>query len=361
MIDALWRLQQSRPYNITTLHPHQSAFPSRQRYPEHLRSMAWRETALVRNPVTLIPSSFLFMELRYLKSFIAAARTLNFSEAARTLCVTQSTFSQTIKQLEEELGCTLFFRNSHEVSLTDAGLELLPFAERTVQAAEDCTHRMEDLRELKCGTLNIGVTHSFNMVMNETLKDFTKRYPGIVLHIIYKPMTELIARLERRDLDFVLSFRPQGHYPDIDSHILFEDRLSVIVRKDHPLAVQSSVLLTDLLRYPVALPAIGLQARNILEEILVGSGVNLDVRVEMDEVSPLLRLVENTHLCTVLSNSAANDVEQLCAIPIQHEGCRMEGCVQTVKGRYMKAASKEFIRILCETSLVRKRIGEWLE
>lgn len=48
------------------------------------------------------------MELRYLKSFLLAAKLLNFSEAARQMCVTQSTFSQTIKQLENELGSALF-------------------------------------------------------------------------------------------------------------------------------------------------------------------------------------------------------------------------------------------------------------
>lgn len=300
------------------------------------------------------------MELRYLKSFIVAARLLNFSEAARRMCVTQSTFSQTIRQLEDELGCMLFFRNSHEVSLTEAGVELLPFAEKAVQAADDCAHRMEELRGLRCGTLNIGVTHSFNMVMHETLKDFMKRYPCIKLNVVYKPMAELVARLSRRELDFVLSFRPQGHYPEIESHILFEDRLSVIVRNDHPLARREQVALADLSAYPVALPAKGLQARNVLETILSDSGVELNVRVEMDEVTPLLRLVRNTGICTVLSYSATEDVKDLCAIPIIHECCRMEGCVQTLKGCYMKAATKEFIRILCETSLVKKRIGDWL-
>ena len=146
------------------------------------------------------------------------------------MCVTQSTFSQTIKQLENELGSALFFRNSHEVQLTEAGMELLPFAEKTIQSAEDCLHRMEDLRGLHCGTLNIGVTHSFNMVMHETLREFIHRYPGIRLSVVYKPMAELLDRLSRRELDFVLSYRPRTSYPDIESHILFEDRLSLVVR-----------------------------------------------------------------------------------------------------------------------------------
>lgn len=302
-----------------------------------------------------------YMELRYLKSFIAAARLLNFSEAAREMCVTQSTFSQTIRQLEDELGCSLFYRNSHRMSLTEAGMELLPFAERAVQAADDCTHRMEDLRELRCGTLSIGVTHSFNMVMHETLGEFMKLYPSIRLNVIYKPMTELLERLLRRELDFVLSFRPQGNYPEIESHILFDDCLSVIVKTDHPLAKKGSATLADLAKYPVALPAQGLQARNVLEKILSGSGAELNVRIEMDEVTPLLRLVRNTGICTVLSSSATEDASDLCAVPFLHDSCHMEGCVQTLKGCYIKAASREFIRILCETSLVKKRISGWLD
>lgn len=301
------------------------------------------------------------MELRHLKSFMSLARLLNFSEAAREMCVTQSTFSQTIKQLEEELDSLLFFRNSHEVSLTEAGKELIPYAEKTLQMAENCTNRMEDLRELKCGTLNIGVTHSFNMVMNDTVKDFIRRYPGIRLNIVYKPMEELIKRLACRELDFVLSFRPIEYVPLIESHTLFDDHLSVIVNKNHPLAEKNSISLHDLERYPAALPAKGLQARNMLDKILADSETMLNIRVEIDEVTPLLRLVRNTGMYTILSNSATEDYDYLKAIPIDRDDCRMEGSVQMLKGTYKKKSSKEFIRILCETSLVKKRVNDWLK
>ena len=53
------------------------------------------------------------MELRQLRYFIKVAETLNFSEAAKTLCVTQSTLSQQIKQFEEELGAQLLLSLIH--------------------------------------------------------------------------------------------------------------------------------------------------------------------------------------------------------------------------------------------------------
>ena len=61
------------------------------------------------------------MELRQLKYFVKSAEYLNFSEAAKHLYITQSTLSQQIKQLEFELGFTLFLRNSRHISLTEAG------------------------------------------------------------------------------------------------------------------------------------------------------------------------------------------------------------------------------------------------
>lgn len=300
------------------------------------------------------------MELRNLKAFVTAARLLNFTEAARELCITQSTFSQTIKQLEDETGYALFFRNSHEVQLTEAGAELLPYAERAIHTADDCTHRMEDLRELRCGQLSIGITHSFNQVLHETLKEYMHLYPGIKLNIVYKPMTELIECLQRRELDFVLSYRPAERWQGLISHILFEDNLSVIVKTDHPLSKRKSVTLNDLAQYPAALPAKGLQARKVLDKILADSDINLNVRLEINEVTPLLRLVRNINIFTVLSSSATEDAPDLRAIPIDHHECHMEGAVIAVKERYVKTASKEFIRILSETSLVKKRINEWL-
>ena len=85
------------------------------------------------------------MELRQLRSFVKAGDTLNFSEAAKELHVTQSTFSQNIKKLEEELNVKLFHRNSREVMLTEAALDLMPLTLQIVCQAYNCVTRINDL------------------------------------------------------------------------------------------------------------------------------------------------------------------------------------------------------------------------
>ncbi|MDO4172628.1 MAG: LysR family transcriptional regulator, partial [Prevotellaceae bacterium] len=122
------------------------------------------------------------MELRQLKYFVKVADTLNFSEAAKALCVTQSTLSQQVKQLEGELGTQLLIRSSHSVTLTEAGEELLPYAQKTLHDAELCMVRINDLNQLSAGTLNIGVTYSFSPILTETLLLFMRMYPQIKLN-----------------------------------------------------------------------------------------------------------------------------------------------------------------------------------
>ena len=117
------------------------------------------------------------MELRQLRYFAKAAETLNFSHAANCLNIAQSSLSQQIKQLEDELGTQLFIRDSHSIRLTEAGEEMLPFALRTIHDAEVCADRIRDLRKMLTGTLNIGVTHSFSPILTESVLYFIKTYP----------------------------------------------------------------------------------------------------------------------------------------------------------------------------------------
>ena len=78
------------------------------------------------------------MEIRQLKYFLKVAEALNFSEASRRLYITQSTLSQQISHLEQEIGLPLFESNSHGVDLTEAGKELRPYSQKAVIATNSC-------------------------------------------------------------------------------------------------------------------------------------------------------------------------------------------------------------------------------
>ena len=189
------------------------------------------------------------MELRQLKYFLKLAETLNFSSAAKELFITQSTLSQQILNLEREFDQPLFVRNSHEVQLTEAGRLLMPHAQESINAAENCITLVQELKHMLVGELNVGVTFSFSNIMAETMAEFLKKYPNVKLNVCYDSMAVLMEKLQHHDLDLVLAFKPLKTDNRIDSEVLFHTRASAIVNEFHPLARQSKVTLEELQKY----------------------------------------------------------------------------------------------------------------
>lgn len=299
------------------------------------------------------------MELRQLRYFVKVAETLNFSEAARRLCITQSTLSQQVRQLEDELVTQLLVRTSHSVALTEAGEELLPCALRTLHEAGQCVERIHDLNSLLGGTLNIGVTYSFSPILTETLMTFMKLHPGVKLNIFYKPMAELMDLLRRREVDFLLAFRPSRPVDGVESHILFQNCLSAIVGTDHPLASRDNVTLAELEKYDLALPSPGLQARNAFDQIVTPYN-RFRIRIELNEVNILLKLIRQSRLVSVLAEATIHNETGIKAVPLAIPDNEMAGCVHTLRDTYRKRSMQEFIRLLGESVAVRERQNAWI-
>lgn len=300
------------------------------------------------------------MELRQLNYFVNVAETLNFSEAAKKLYITQSTLSQQVKQLETELGVQLLLRTSHSVLLTEAGKELLPFAQKTLHDAELCVERINDLSNLSVGTLNVGVTYSFSPILTETLVSFMKAYPKIKLNVFYKPMAELMELLRGHYVDFALAFKPSDSYEDIESHILFQNHLSAIVSTTHPLASKRKITLSELEAYDLALPSPGLQARNAFERVITPYN-RFRIRIELNEVNILLKLIRQTMLVSVLAEATIHNEKGIRAIPLETPDNEMTGCVHILNESYRKESMKEFIRMLSESIAVKERQNAWLQ
>lgn len=294
------------------------------------------------------------MELRQIRYFLKLAELLNFSEASKALFITQSTLSQQIRQLENEFDTVLFERNSHEVSLTEAGEQFKQHARKVIIDADDCTQKMDDLKNMLTGELNIGVTFTFSPLLTETVLEFMKLYPHVRLNVFYKTMSELMDMLQRREVDFVLAFKPTDRNDKIESHVLFNNYLSVVVSEQHPLARRKLLNLDDLVLYDAAMPAHGLQARNSFEDMMHSVNSKLKIRAELNDVSILLKLIRQSKLITILAEATIHDEDGLVAIPLEMAGNDMEGCIHQLKQAYVKNSAREFYRLLSQSRAILK-------
>lgn len=300
------------------------------------------------------------MELRQLKYFVKVAELLSFSKASKALYITQSTLSQQIKQLEDELNAPLLNRNSHNVELTEAGEVFLNDARKVMAEAEDCKARILDLNKGYSGHLNIGVTHSFGSILTETIMAFKKEYPNVLLNIRYKTVSELMELLSQGELDFVLSFRSSEKYDNIESHLLFDNKLVIVVRDEHPLTRKNTIRLSDIEEYEMIMPSHGLQARSTFDTIIEGRGLNINIVMEANEVNAILNILRKSNMVTVLSETTTLEKTGVVPLEISDASCAMEGCLSICTNRYRKRSSEEFIRLLSETNALRKRANLWL-
>lgn len=97
------------------------------------------------------------MELYRLKSFLSIVRTGNLTRSAEQLHISQSALSSQLKQLEEELGFSLFDRTSRGMQLTSAGRELLPCVDGLFEAEEKLTQKAQALRYGGGESLHVGL------------------------------------------------------------------------------------------------------------------------------------------------------------------------------------------------------------
>lgn len=294
------------------------------------------------------------MELRQLKYFSVLAEELNFSRAAQKLCITQGTLSQQIRQLENEIGSSLFERTSHNVDITEAGMELKQYAQKTLNAAAECMQMAADLRKGVSGTLRIGVTHSFKYLMRSTVKEFIKQYPGVKMSICYSTATELLTMLQERRIDLFVAYKPAALYAGIESVPLFSSQLNVIMRKNHPLAGQSSLSMETLRHHRLALPAGGLQARKAFERFVNLDTEGLDIRLEVNDPNILLEIVSSTNLLTIASTLAISYRTDLVAVPLEGIKREMLGCVHRLQGAYVKRSAVLFTQMLVASAEVER-------
>ena len=278
------------------------------------------------------------MELRQLKYFKAACELQNFSEAARALFISQSTLSQQIKQLEEELDVLLFDRIGKRVVPTEAGLAFLPYATKALYDAEDGKQIIRDLKGIETGVLHIGVTYSMSPLLIAALGRFTKTYPKVKVDISFATSEELLERLEANHLDFVLSFKPEGTSEGFETLPLFSSRLNFIVHRSHPLAGLSSI---------TVLPGQGFATRKKVDELCRTQHLELTVGVEMNDVHTIIHTLREGYWATILTQAAVRGEEDLVQIPILcADALASEGCLFWAQGNYRKKSALAFADFL---------------
>lgn len=186
------------------------------------------------------------MELRHARYFLAVAETLNFTEAARRLNISQPPLSQQIADLERELGVRLFQRHSRNVALTEVGVTFRRHAEAMLAQASRAMVEVKAVGKGHAGTLHVGATSSvLYSGLSERIAAFLKDNGDVEIIIHEMPPPDQLEALKARRLDLsFLRFAPEE--PEVLAEKAWAERVGVIVPKRHRLAGRKSLRIAAL-------------------------------------------------------------------------------------------------------------------
>lgn len=179
------------------------------------------------------------MNTTQIKYFLAAARTLNFTEAAAQLYISQPALSKQITAIENELNMMLFVRSKKKILLTPAGTVLLRELPDLENHYDDIIRKARIANEGNAGELSIGILEG-QMVGHTFTKAFgffSETYPNISVRLLRDSFSGLRRQLEEGtiDLAITLDFDIMG-VPGLDSEILETCPAIAAISKSHPLA-----------------------------------------------------------------------------------------------------------------------------
>jgi DNA-binding transcriptional LysR family regulator len=185
------------------------------------------------------------MEFRHLHYFVGVAETLNFRKAAQRLHISQPPLSRQIRQLEQELGVTLFARSRSRVGLTDPGRLLLPKAREVLQQLDGIAQLMAEASSGQFGHLKIGVGTSLSECIRGVVREHARRFPRIDLQYLDLPSAVQQRALRHREID-VGFLRTPIDAQHLSSEPLFTERFLVIVPQADSLAKRKVLRLKDI-------------------------------------------------------------------------------------------------------------------
>lgn len=163
-----------------------------------------------------------------MRCFVEAARLLSFRATGRSVGLTPAAVSQRIRQLEEMLGVKLFHRTTRTVVLTEAGLSVLPYAERALDAGAACYRAAHgDVGPLSM-ELVLGTRHELGLSwIVPMLPKIRARHPGLTLHLYFGSGPDLLLRVRTLEIDCAVTSSRLTD-PKLDAARLSEEKYAFV-------------------------------------------------------------------------------------------------------------------------------------
>ena len=261
----------------------------------------------------------IYMELRNLITFIHVAELGSFTRAAEQLGYSQSTISFQIKQLEDELGCLLFERINHTITLTERGHELVSYAHKIRALTDDFKESLTKDEECK-GHIHVVTPDSVceDMIYSRYI-DFHNKYPNISIKFTTADTAVMFDMLDHNEADAIIT---------LDSHSYCKD---YVIAKEEPLSMhfvassgskfanKKNLKIQDIVKEPFVLTEYGQGYRRVFDKELAKKSLEITPVLEIGRTDIITYIIAKSEMISFLPDFVTKELiesGELCYLDV---------------------------------------------
>lgn len=210
---------------------------------------------MIANKLSTVLSDKTMLDAHQLNIFLVAAETLNFTQAAERLHMSQPSISQHIRALEKHFGEDLFIRQGRSLILSDAGRVLIPLAQQFVKQSTRINEAMSSLKGYIKGRIDIGCNAtSGRYILPSYFAKFHNLYPEVTISCQTDICDTPIESLRNGNLHFLFTNQGKTIEPCFEISEILQEEIVLIAPHDHPWAKRDEIEVEELLTETFILP-----------------------------------------------------------------------------------------------------------
>lgn len=293
-----------------------------------------------------------------LEVFCAIAHSLSYVRAASLLHLSQPAVSQQIKALEATLGVRLVGRRGRGITLTPAGEEILPYAERLLKTLRDTGPIVQQIHALERGAITIGASTSAGAyVVPQLLAGFHAAHPDIHLTLTVGNRGSIEEALLTHQVDLAI-IGLITHHERFTIEYLMPNDLIMVAAPFHPLAGSAYTPLRQLQSETFLMRERGSGTRQDMERLFQSAGVTLQTGMELNDTGAIKEAAAaGLGLAVVFRQSVERELVDGSLVELQVEGFPLQRRWYVVRlrgGRLSLAASALRQHLLSQAEQMRE-------
>lgn len=289
------------------------------------------------------------MELRNLITFIHVAELGSFTKAAEQLGYSQSTISFQIKQLEDELGCLLFERINHTITLTERGSELVSYAHQVRELTEEFKESLTKEQDCR-GHIHIVTPDSVcEDMISSRYMDFHNRYPSISIRFTTGDTGVMLDMLDHNEADVIITLDHRLYNKDYI--IAKEERLPMhfVSASDSKFANAKGLSIQDIIHAPFILTEYGQGYRRVFDTELAKRSLDITPVLEIGRTDIITALLAQSDMISYLPDFVTRPLiasGNLCYLDVCDMNIDIWKQLIYHKNKWMSKSLKTFIEYI---------------